>query len=167
MPVKGKTTKSRTAKSKGKGLKLKWWYILPVIAIVAIAGYSIVRFSEASSVWWSIPAQNLNSREYVRKGNGTVWAKLPATAVHGNRGGQVCATIIGPEGVYVNIRTVEIASKKSRSNGSNIPKGGTMDLCTNVDGAKQTTAKTHTTTLSVPNFQGNVTVWVTRVYQKR
>jgi hypothetical protein len=48
MPVKGKTTKSRTAKSKGKGLKLKWWYILPVIAIVAVAGYAIVRYSQAA-----------------------------------------------------------------------------------------------------------------------
>lgn len=48
MPVKGKTTKSRTAKSTKKGPKLKWWYILPVIAIVAVAGYAIVRYSQAT-----------------------------------------------------------------------------------------------------------------------
>lgn len=49
MPVKGQLTKSRTAKSTKKGPKLKWWYILPVIAIVAVAGYAIVRYSQAAA----------------------------------------------------------------------------------------------------------------------
>ena len=48
MPQKGKMNKSRTAKSKGKVLKLRWWYVLPVIAIVAIAGYVIVRYGKAT-----------------------------------------------------------------------------------------------------------------------
>ena len=39
---------SRTSSSKKNNLKLKWWYVLPVILVVAIAGYAIVRFSEAS-----------------------------------------------------------------------------------------------------------------------
>ena len=39
---------SRTSTSKKNNLKLKWWYVLPVILVVAIAGYAIVRFSEAS-----------------------------------------------------------------------------------------------------------------------
>ena len=47
MPVK-KQSKTRTSKLKSKN-QLKWWYILPVIAIVAVAGYAIVRFSEAGS----------------------------------------------------------------------------------------------------------------------
>ena len=42
-------TKTRTTKNKSKQTKLKWWYILPVIAIVAVAGYAIVRFSFASN----------------------------------------------------------------------------------------------------------------------
>ena len=47
MPVKGQMNKTRTAKSKGKGLNLKWWYVLPVIAIVAVAGYLVIRYSQA------------------------------------------------------------------------------------------------------------------------
>ena len=46
MSSKIKRTKLRTSK-KSKQTKLKWWYILPVILIVAVAGYTIVRFSEA------------------------------------------------------------------------------------------------------------------------
>ncbi len=42
-------SKSRTSTSKKKNLKLKWWYVLPVILVVAISGYAIVRFSEAST----------------------------------------------------------------------------------------------------------------------
>jgi len=42
-------SKSRTSSKKTKS-SLKWWYILPVIAIVAVAGYAIVRFGEAATV---------------------------------------------------------------------------------------------------------------------
>ncbi len=49
MPTKVNGSNSRTASKKNKSAKLKWWYILPVIAIVAIAGYAIVRFSEAGT----------------------------------------------------------------------------------------------------------------------
>ena len=50
MPVKGQMNKTRTAKSKGKGLNLKWWYVLPVIAIVAVAGYLVIRYSQAGRI---------------------------------------------------------------------------------------------------------------------
>jgi len=53
MPVNGQA-KTRTSKNKSKQTKLKWWYILPVIAIVAVAGYAIVRFSEAGSAYTRI-----------------------------------------------------------------------------------------------------------------
>ena len=46
MPANAIKTKSRTAKSKGP--KLKWWYVLPVIAIVVAAGYLVIRYSQAS-----------------------------------------------------------------------------------------------------------------------
>ena len=169
MPVKGQMNKTRTAKSTKKGPKLKWWYILPVIAIVAISGYAIVRFSEASAVWWSIPAQNLQSREYVRKGNGTVLAKLPATAVsHGNRSGQVCATVTGTKGAYVFIEVKERGSNKRIVTARYIPEAGTTDVCVTPPGARQTTGGTHTTTVGVvPSSQGKVTVWATRIFQKR
>ena len=42
------SSKTRTSSSKKKNLKLKWWYVLPVVAIVAVAGYAIVRSSQAS-----------------------------------------------------------------------------------------------------------------------
>ena len=40
---------SRTSSSKKKNLKLKWWYALPVIAIVAVTGYAIVHYSKAAT----------------------------------------------------------------------------------------------------------------------
>lgn len=43
-----KAIKSRTSKKSSSKTNLKWWYVLPVVAIVAVAGYAIVRFSEAS-----------------------------------------------------------------------------------------------------------------------
>ncbi len=46
MAVK-KSTKARTGSK--KKMTLKWWYVLPVIAVVAIAGYAIVTFSEAAT----------------------------------------------------------------------------------------------------------------------
>ncbi|MEI6170022.1 MAG: hypothetical protein WCP56_03420 [Candidatus Saccharibacteria bacterium] len=49
MAAKKAATKSRSSKSNKNKNNLKWWYVLPVIAIVAVAGYAIVRFSEAST----------------------------------------------------------------------------------------------------------------------
>ena len=42
-------TKTRTAKNKSKKSKLKWWYAAPIVVIIAIAGYFVVRFSFASN----------------------------------------------------------------------------------------------------------------------
>ena len=64
--VNNRVKKSRTAKSKGKGLKLKWWYVLPVIVLVAGAGYLIVRFSQASSL-----AQMIRGVDYMSGGKST------------------------------------------------------------------------------------------------
>lgn len=61
-------SKSRTSSKKGKST-LKWWYILPVIAIIAVAGYAIVRFSEASRVVTTI-------RPNSWRGSGKVDAKF-------------------------------------------------------------------------------------------
>jgi hypothetical protein len=49
MAAKKAATKSRSSKSNKNKTNLKWWYVLPVIAIVAVAGYAIVRFSEAGT----------------------------------------------------------------------------------------------------------------------
>ena len=49
MSTKVKGSKSRTASKKNKSVNLKWWYILPVIMFVTVAGYLIVRLSEASN----------------------------------------------------------------------------------------------------------------------
>ena len=64
MPVKGQMNKTRIAKSTKKGPKLKWWYILPVIAIVAVAGYAIVRYSQAATT------RPTSSTFYYTVGNG-------------------------------------------------------------------------------------------------
>ena len=40
--------KYNTRTSKKQSTKLKWWYVLPVIIIMAVAGYFIVRLSFAS-----------------------------------------------------------------------------------------------------------------------
>jgi hypothetical protein len=43
-----KKTRTSTKKSNNKSI-MRWWYVLPVIAIVAVAGYAVVRFSEAGT----------------------------------------------------------------------------------------------------------------------
>jgi hypothetical protein len=75
MPVKGQLTKSRTAKSTKKGPKLKWWYILPVIAIVAVAGYAIVRYSNASSAIIRKVGVNILANRIINK-SGTNYAVI-------------------------------------------------------------------------------------------
>lgn len=47
MPVNSRMNKTRTSKNKRKAAKLKWWYVLPVIVIVAVAGYLVIRYSQA------------------------------------------------------------------------------------------------------------------------
>lgn len=87
MPVKGQSTKSRTAKSTKKGPKLKWWYILPVIAIVAVAGYAIVRYSQASSEAYVKTVDNggITSGnpfyKYYKQGYGNLAVSAPKAAV--------------------------------------------------------------------------------------
>jgi hypothetical protein len=49
MAAKKAASKSRSSKLNKNKTNLKWWYVLPVIAIVAVAGYAIIRFSEAGT----------------------------------------------------------------------------------------------------------------------
>ena len=49
MAAKKAASKSRSSKLNKNKSNLKWWYVLPVIAIVAVAGYAIIRFSEAGT----------------------------------------------------------------------------------------------------------------------
>jgi hypothetical protein len=67
MPVNGQMNKARTAKTKGKGLKLKWWYVLPVIVLVAGAGYLVIRYSQAG-----VTARIRGGFGTFRKGNSTL-----------------------------------------------------------------------------------------------
>jgi hypothetical protein len=98
MPVKGQLTKSRTAKSTKKGLKLKWWYILPVIAIVTVAGYAIVRFSEASALTFSKTVAN----KYLRGGT-TTYKSSYGDAKLVSTGGSISA--------YVNLNELSKSKK--------------------------------------------------------
>jgi hypothetical protein len=65
MAAKKAATKSRSSKSNKNKNNLKWWYVLPVIAIVAVAGYAIVRFSEAGTATKRVGSG-------LQGGNGTV-----------------------------------------------------------------------------------------------
>jgi|GEM_PF-3568546 len=71
MAAKKTVKKSRTSgkKSNNKSI-MRWWYVLPVIAIVAVAGYAIVRFSEASNQ--VIIAAVNRGRKGFRGGVGTI-----------------------------------------------------------------------------------------------
>ena len=86
MPTIGKT-KTRTSKSTKKGPKLKWWYILPVIAIVAVAGYAIVRYSQASSEAYVKTVDNggITSSnpfyKYYKQGYGNIAVSAPGAPV--------------------------------------------------------------------------------------
>jgi hypothetical protein len=97
MPSKAKTTKSRTSK-KSKQTKLKWWYILPVILIVAVAGYAIVRFSEASALTFSKTVAN----KYLRGGT-TTYKSSYGDAKLVSTGGSISA--------YINLNELSKSKK--------------------------------------------------------
>jgi hypothetical protein len=50
MAAKKAAPKSRTSSNKGKS-SLKWWYIVPILLVVVLAGYLIVRYSNASGTF--------------------------------------------------------------------------------------------------------------------
>jgi len=164
MPVKGKTTKSRTAKSKGKGLKLKWWYILPVIAIVAVAGYAIVRYSQASSIIWSYTGDQLLSAKKVSKGAGVgTLASLPAgvsvplSKFRLNK--NVCANVTGPVGSQVAI-TVYQQGQESRMTGFGlIGNSGNGEVCVK-------TNERFLRTNYIIQVTGSKNMWTSLIFQK-
>jgi hypothetical protein len=84
--------RSRTSKRKGKGIKLKWWYVLPVIAIVASAGYLIIRFSEAGTA-----KQQLAS---LRGGKFKLQGGIPGKPINvkGKSGSKVPVRYFAPDG---------------------------------------------------------------------
>jgi len=107
MPVKGQMNKTRTAKSTKKGPKLKWWYILPVIAIIAISGYAIVRYSQASTEAYPKTVDNggLVSNnpfyKYYKQGYGNLAVSAPKAPVYAKFGREAayykytCAVVRG------------------------------------------------------------------------
>jgi len=60
MAAKKAASMSRTSKKGSSKTNLKWWYVLPVIAIVVVAGYAIVRFSQAGAL---MGKEGVKSRE--------------------------------------------------------------------------------------------------------
>jgi hypothetical protein len=101
MASKKSTSKSRTS-SKSRS-SLKWWYVLPVVAIVAIAGYAIVRFSQAAGPYrtFTIGASSIpaGSQGRALKGNGIYAASAPTSVFVGwqqmQSSRQVCAYVYG------------------------------------------------------------------------
>jgi hypothetical protein len=61
MAAKKAASKSNSRTSGKKGKSVKWWYILPVLAIVVLAGYLIVRYSEASTKGYSKGANDMTN----------------------------------------------------------------------------------------------------------
>ncbi len=74
-----KSTIARTGSK--KKMTLKWWYVLPVIAVVAIAGYAIVTFSEASSLPRNLTQLKVYNRITARDG---VVSRLECKSVTGS-----------------------------------------------------------------------------------
>jgi hypothetical protein len=101
MAAKKAAKKSRisTKKSNNKSI-MRWWYVLPVIAIVAVAGYAIVRFSEAGKTVTTIGPNSLRgSGKVFRKQNGAT-VKFVDSSVNyvmgGNtaqKGRKICADL--------------------------------------------------------------------------
>ena len=170
MPVKGQTSKTRTAKSTKKGPKLKWWYILPVIAIVAISGYAIVRYSQASSTRWSFRGDNIQSYKVgtnkIRKANGSTWAAMPtkvlipSSLVRTDR--TVCADVYGPQGSQVTISVVQlpnIGNYQPRRASGIIGNAGNARICI-FPGKKEITTRDYSVSLDATKDG-----WVSRIYQ--
>ena len=69
MAAKKAATKSRTSGNNSTS-KMKWWYLIPVLLIVAVAGYAIVRFSEAGSQFGVVTSSKIKGAgQYVKKNN--------------------------------------------------------------------------------------------------
>jgi hypothetical protein len=183
------SSKSRTSSSKKKNLKLKWWYVLPVVAIVAVAGYAIVSFSEAATYKSprTISAGNLNCTggtkvdkqgTYGRSCNITNAAGVSSSAnwnhytnLSDNYGstGNFCATVFFSNGATISIRSqlkgTTIADSWSALRQVTKTTGGYYEVCDGRGGGYfSAISLSDSARLEIKNISGGVTV--VRMYVK-
>ncbi len=182
------SSKSRTSSSKKKNLKLKWWYVLPVVAIVAVAGYAIVSFSEAATYksLRTISAGNLNCTggtvvdkqgTYGRSCNITNAAGSSSanwnhyTNLSNNYGstGNFCATVFFSNGATISIRSqlkgTRIADDWSALRQVTRATGGYYEVCDGRGGGYLSAISlSDSARLEIKNISGGVTV--VRMYVK-
>ena len=119
--TKSRSSKSRSSKSNKNNNNLKWWYVLPVIAIVAVAGYAIVRFSEAGAgSIYTVRANGISGPgDTIRKSDGLTYKVIPKNQtvfidVSGNEWGKsnrACATIKVTNNGVARLRVKELKAR--------------------------------------------------------
>ena len=163
MAAKKAATKSRSSKSNKNKNNLKWWYVLPVIAIVAVAGYAIVRFSEAGT-----SSNRLSGgTRWVDKGNGNRAREVggsPVTATWSasQRGSQTtfCATTYMSNGDGQGSAKLTLISGGSVIGNSRMIYGrGTTTQCLYPDGGQKSRIFLRNATLKVTRINGYVSVY--------
>jgi hypothetical protein len=105
MAVKQTNKKSRTLKQK-PSFKLKWWYVIPVVLLVAATGILILRFSDASSRTSRRFAGNGLSGGYATEGRGADQRRLirPGVGVSATLGSKALSTTQTINNKYVCVR---------------------------------------------------------------
>ena len=121
---------------------LKWWYVLPVIAIVAIAGYAIVRFSEAGTAEKRVGSGLNGGNGRVNKGNAGTGLNVTSNPARGTwsqrqRGSSTrfCVEYFGANGDGAGTITIRLYKGPNQNTAVNNPKTvstrGISTVCTN------------------------------------
>jgi len=162
MAAKKAATKSRSSKSNKNKNNLKWWYVLPVIAIVAVAGYAIVRFSEAGT-----QSGRLSGGTTVDKGNGNTAMKVGNKPVQGTwspvargRGTTFCATMFMSNGDGKGAATLSLWQGTSKLQAQDTPSfRGTGTRCITATTLDNFRIAGRNATLKVTRSNGYVSVY--------
>ena len=168
MAAKKAATKSRSSKSNKNKNNLKWWYVLPVIAIVAIAGYAIVRFSEAGTAEKRVGSGLNGGNGRVNKGNAGTGLNVTSNPARGSwsyaqRGTNTrfCVEFFGANGDGAGGITLQLKRSGTVKIGS--PKTyfrrGIATVCTeSLSNAERFRLGTGTATLYASNAGGTIQV---------
>ena len=182
---------SRISSSKNKNLKLKWWYVLPVILVVAVAGYAIVRFSEASTYQSlkTISNGGLNCNggkvvdkqgEYGKSCNITnaagvsasaSWNHFTGTASNYGPSGNFCATVFFDAGAKITTQSTMVwggggkgAATSTEPRVVTKATQGYYEVCDSWNAFVMSYATSDSASLVIKNISGSVTV--VRMYVK-
>jgi hypothetical protein len=173
MAAKKAATKSRSSKSNKNKNNLKWWYVLPVIAIVAIAGYAIVRFSEAGTAEKRVGSGLNGGNGAVNKGNAGTGLNVTSRPARGSwsyaqRGTNTrfCVEFFGANGDgpgNITLRLTRGIGGITILDPQTTPRRGISTVCTrSLTNAERFKLNTGTATLYASNAGG--TIQVIRMY---